>query len=635
MKIEGYEIIRELFSTKEGLTVFSAKKSEDDQLCIVRLADLSNNTVKFSLDDWYDLYSKYEQKVTNYKYLPRVSIITMIDNTKVYTTLDCEEGVTLKEKGILRLGAISNLIDAVQHLHKKDLIHGSIHAGNIWLTQTGKAVLFGAGEASLDKSKPLRPSSDVSQLVDVIKTYSILEDEDIERLTIKNPLTLDELRDNLNGAKEKTENHQKKVKPGLVEQEDEEEQKSEKEPTKNIPPPESVKVKKSPETNTDPINETGNEPPKKDDGETPKNEQPTRSNPQNKNTKLKWIIAGILGVVAIFGVIVISAIILIGNIVAGDKDPSPVDQAASVNTKIEEEPTLAPVEEETQPVTEESVQKPVTFARGEIEQFIVSYGNASIEAVNSRDFSRVEAMLDPNGKSYDSQREYINYLEEKNITETLKDMRLKDSQKVDNSTYKISTQEEYEIYYNDGSAVYKKFNSAYLLKISEDGRLLVNELLYTEETYSESIREAVSQENNYESNSSNNLSNYNNYIASPADETGAIEGAIRLHYGSISNDDFSTAYNVFSKNRRSKVTQAGWEKGLQQNLIDELTTIEVEQIDGVNGRAYIEMTSYDDNKDGTILVQEWAGYWNLVKENSRWTLDKPDLSKVNSRVEHN
>ena len=629
MKIEGYEIIRELFSDKNGLTVFLAKKSEDDQLCIVRLADLSNNTVKFSIDDWYDIYTNYQQKVTNYKYLPQVSIITMIDNSKVYTSLDCEEGVTLKEGGVLRLDAISNLIDAVQHLQKKDLIHGSIHAENIWLTKTGKAVLFGAGEASLDKSKSLRPSSDVSQLVDVIKTYSILEDEDIEKLTINNPITLDELRDNLNGAKEKTENHKKKVKPGLVEQEEEENQ------NKDISPPDPVIRKNITETDDDPIKETGNEPPKKDNEETPKNEQSTRSNTQNKNSKFKWIIGGILGVVALFGVIVISAIVLIGNIVAGDKDSSPVDQTVSVNSTKEEEPTLDPVEEEIQPVTEEPAPNPITFTRGEIEQFIVSYGNASIEAVNSRDFSRVEAMLDPNGKSYNSQREYINYLEEKNITETLKDMRLKDSQKVDNSTYKVSTQEEYEIYYNDGSAVYKEFNSAYLLKVSEDGRLLVNELLYTEETYSESIREAVTQEYTYESDASNNLSNYNNYIASPADETGAIESAIRLHYGSISNDDFSTAYNVFSKNRRSKVTQAGWESGLQQNIYDELSMIEVEQIDGAKGMAYIEMTSYDDNKDGTTLVQEWAGYWYLVKENGRWTLDTPELSKVNSWVEHN
>ena len=208
------------------------------------------------------------------------------------------------------------------------------------MTKTGKAVLFGAGEASLDKSKSLRPSSDVSQLVDVIKTYSILEDEDIERLTIKNPVTLDELRDNLNGAKEKTENHKKKVKPGLVEQEEEEEKNQKQEPTKDISPPDPVIRKDTTETENDPNKETGNEPPKKDNGETPKKEQPTRSNPQNKNSKFKWIIGGILGVVAIFGVVVISAIILIGNIVAGDKDTSPVDQTASVNSTKEEEPTL-------------------------------------------------------------------------------------------------------------------------------------------------------------------------------------------------------------------------------------------------------------------------------------------------------
>lgn len=45
------------------------------------------------------------------------------------------------------------------------------------------------------------------------------------------------------------------------------------------------------------------------------------------------------------------------------------------------------------------------------------------------------------------------------------------------------------------------------------------------------------------------------------------------------------------------------------------------------------MTLYDDNQDGTTLVQEWAGYWGLVKENSRWTLGDPELSKINFMVE--
>ena len=75
------------------------------------------------------------------------------------------------------------------------------------------------------------------------------------------------------------------------------------------------------------------------------------------------------------------------------------------------------------------------------------------------------------------------------------------------------------------------------------------------------------------------------------------------------------------------------QKGLQENINDELTYIDVEQVDSNRGRIYIEMTSYDDNRDGTILVQDWAGYWNLVKENNRWTLDDPELQKVDSRVE--
>ncbi|MGK0701476.1 hypothetical protein ACR3I8_19000 [Priestia flexa] len=45
------------------------------------------------------------------------------------------------------------------------------------------------------------------------------------------------------------------------------------------------------------------------------------------------------------------------------------------------------------------------------------------------------------------------------------------------------------------------------------------------------------------------------------------------------------------------------------------------------------MTSYDDNDDGTELVQEWEGYWSLVKEGGEWKLDSADLEKVDSRVE--
>ena len=70
----------------------------------------------------------------------------------------------------------------------------------------------------------------------------------------------------------------------------------------------------------------------------------------------------------------ISAIVLIGNIVAGDKDSSPVDQTVSVNSTKEEEPTLDPVEEEIQPVTEEPAQKPVTFTREKLNSLLLVTG---------------------------------------------------------------------------------------------------------------------------------------------------------------------------------------------------------------------------------------------------------------------
>lgn len=76
-------------------------------------------------------------------------------------------------------------------------------------------------------------------------------------------------------------------------------------------------------------------------------------------------------------------------------------------------------------------------------------------------------------------------------------------------------------------------------------------------------------------------------------------------------------------------------KGLQQNMYDELGAVEVKQIDANRATAYIEMTSYDDNNDGTTLVQKWVGNWNLVQEGGSWKLNKPELKKLALRLRHN
>ena len=117
------------------------------------------------------------------------------------------------------------------------------------------------------------------------------------------------------------------------------------------------------------------------------------------------------------------------------------------------------------------------------------------------------------------------------------------------------------------------------------------------------------------------------------DEESAIINTILAHYGGISSNDFSVAYSFFSSSRKNKVSLAGWEKGLQENIRNDVTTVQVKNINGNSAKAYIEMTSYDDQEDGTILVQKWGGNWNLLKENGQWTLHDPELTKIDSRIE--
>ena len=68
-------------------------------------------------------------------------------------------------------------------------------------------------------------------------------------------------------------------------------------------------------------------------------------------------------------------------------------------------------------------------------------------------------------------------------------------------------------------------------------------------------------------------------------------------------------------------------------MSDEVTVLNVTEIDSDKAVAYVEMTSYDDNEDGTTLVQKWGGDWHLVKENGNWYLSKAKLSKLSSKTE--
>jgi uncharacterized membrane protein YvbJ len=95
-----------------------------------------------------------------------------------------------------------------------------------------------------------------------------------------------------------------------------------------------------------------------------------------------------------------------------------------------------------------------------MQSFMQDYLSASIQAINSRDFSLVESYLDPNGKEYAESKNYIDYLATQGITESLLNETVLNVQSTDTG-FKVQTKEEYDIYYNDGSTKDKTFNSTY------------------------------------------------------------------------------------------------------------------------------------------------------------------------------
>ncbi|KPL59236.1 TcaA NTF2-like domain-containing protein [Rossellomorea vietnamensis] len=635
MKIEGFDIVKKLSSTDNAISVYVVKQNNEHFL--LRLADYSHNKNGLTHSTWYETYEEYQLTITNYKNLPRVTSISMISESQVYSLGDFKEGKLLTEAGSLALDETRQLIDAVRHLHSKKIVHGAIAPENIWITQKGKVLLYGAGELkALGLAQDNRQSSDIKQLVDVISEYARIDEGDIEILSIKNPTSINELESVLANAKptdQRKENEEHgKQKHGLVEKE-------KPKPTEKVMAPVDIKEKK--EKRTLKVEETE----KADNG---KEERTRYAEPNRKfGSIVKKLGMGVVTVLAL--------LFIIGQFTDSEKEraaeptKAEVSSEAGVSSQVEEvkepENTSTAEEADEQTETEEPVQqeKPApNFTKEQVDGFMNQYNNKSIQAVNDRNFAIVENLLDPNGEAYKTQREYIDYLESKGITEENVDFQLDDYIKVDHSTYKISTSEQYYIYYDDGSVTEKWFDSSYILKVLGNNNLAVNKMLYTEETYSETVREATDY--SYEEDSSSGDSFYSDDSSvyrtgtdsnpgGTLDDGGAIESAVRLHYGSISSDDFTTGYNQFSSGMKKKVTQKGWEKGLQANMYDEITYIEVQQIDDNKGRAYIEMTSYDDNQDGTTLVQEWAGSWDLLKENNRWTLDNTDLSKVNSWVE--
>ncbi|PAD69287.1 hypothetical protein CHH83_09075 [Bacillus sp. 7586-K] len=115
-----------------------------------------------------------------------------------------------------------------------------------------------------------------------------------------------------------------------------------------------------------------------------------------------------------------------------------------------------------------------------IASFVEEYMYASVAAINAEDFSLVEGYIDPSGKKYNEQKEYTTYLNEKGITEDLLSIEIEEVKKLDDTTYQVTSFDEYTIYQQDGSEEDASYKTVQIVKILPDGSFGINELISTD-----------------------------------------------------------------------------------------------------------------------------------------------------------
>jgi uncharacterized RDD family membrane protein YckC len=201
------------------LSVYEVSGEESNKPQMLRL--LRGGTLsEEKLDLWFSNYDDYQLTVTNYKNLPRVISVNYENDNQAYALLEFEKGQSLAEKAMMSNDELEQLLEAVDHLHRKNFVHGSIQAENIWITEQGKVLLFGAGEWKAFGLPPSNKEKDVEQLAEVVKKYALMHKDRLLRLQ-NGVQSLNQLRDIMfsdgTGERVKGTVIEKTVKGSLVE----------------------------------------------------------------------------------------------------------------------------------------------------------------------------------------------------------------------------------------------------------------------------------------------------------------------------------------------------------------------------------------------------------------------------------
>jgi uncharacterized membrane protein YvbJ len=146
--------------------------------------------------------------------------------------------------------------------------------------------------------------------------------------------------------------------------------------------------------------------------------------------------------------------------------------AAALKKQLESSPAFSSISEEQD--------------ADEVESFVESYVSSSVQAINKRDFSIVSGDIDSSSGYSKTVADYIDYLEEKGITEDLVNIDIEKVEPLDDGTYHVYTFEEYNIHYRDDTGKYKSFEGKYKVTSTSSGLKMVD-LISTEEVDSKDL----------------------------------------------------------------------------------------------------------------------------------------------------
>ncbi|OQR54050.1 zinc ribbon domain-containing protein [Bacillus sp. CDB3] len=157
--------------------------------------------------------------------------------------------------------------------------------------------------------------------------------------------------------------------------------------------------------------------------------------------------------------------------------PVPTDETVEVH--LEKTTDFGVIKSESIKVGDQStyyLKFPKEASSSAVGDFVQNHIYNNVRAIALNDFSLIENDYDKSGKSYKEDRDYLQYLHKKGITEDLLTMEIRNVERQSATKYKVTTYEEYHIRYGDGSIKFKSFNNDHIVTVNGNGKILYHSL---------------------------------------------------------------------------------------------------------------------------------------------------------------